>query len=78
MYWYVELLYITVMPLLKTHQHQQSLLSALFVQPCHSLADPPLAVWMDGQGQYTDPGCPLTVHAENKRPMCSAGCITRC
>lgn len=58
------------MPLLKIHQHRQSLLSALFVQPCHSLADPPLAVWMDGEGQYTDPGCPLTVHAENNRGPC--------
>lgn len=58
------------MVLLKNHRHQQSLLSALFVQPCHSLADPPLAVWIDGQGQYADPGCPLTVHAGNNRGPC--------
>lgn len=58
------------MPLLKKHQQRPSLLSVLFVQPCHSLADPPLAVWMDGEGQYTDPGCPLTVHAGNNRGPC--------
>lgn len=48
----------------------KSLLSILFVQPCHSLATPPQAVWMDRKGQYTDPACPLTVYAANNRGLC--------
>lgn len=61
----------TFMPLVEQQPAlTKSLLSAMFVQPCHSLADPPLAVWMDGEGQYTDPACPLTVHAENNRGPC--------
>lgn len=68
--WCAELFYITFMPLLKNQQHRRRLLSALFVQPRQWLADPPLALWMDGEGQYTDPGRPLTVHAENNRGSC--------
>lgn len=48
----------------------KSLLSNLFVQPCHSLADPPPAQWMDMRGQYTNPACPLTAHTANNRGPC--------
>lgn len=60
------------------HLPTKSLLSNLFVRPCHSLADPPRAAWMDAGGQYADPACPLAAHAANNRGPCvfPADCIT--
>lgn len=55
----------------------KSLLSTLFVQPCHSLADPPSGC-MNGWGRSIHWPCVSThcPYCKQQRPVCSADCIT--
>lgn len=55
----------------------KSLLSTLFVQPCHSLADPPSGC-MNGWGRSIHWPCVPThcPYCKQQRPVCSADCIT--